>query len=141
MFVVKLEAPSSPQGWLLHSDCAAPLVIFPLPPSSLCCDGLCLLEQHTHLGAATCNQKLKQGLSTHGYYQKGGLELLLRSKLVSEWTNLTISWMFLLHSSIATGCATLKEPQWTQEVLAGIDKVIGCPFDTLIMKKRIMGKF
>lgn len=32
MFVVKLEAPSLPQGWLLHSDCAAPLAIFLLPP-------------------------------------------------------------------------------------------------------------
>lgn len=36
VFVVKLEAPSLPQGWLLHSHCTAPLAIlpstsFPLP--------------------------------------------------------------------------------------------------------------
>ena len=67
VFVVKLEAPSSPQGWLLHSDCAAPLSLFFPPSASLslsllrCCDGLCLLEQHTHLGAAALDPKLKQG--------------------------------------------------------------------------------
>lgn len=104
----------------------------PLPPSR-CCDGLCLLEQHTHLGAATHNQKLKQGLSEHGHYLKGGLELL--------WINLTVSWMFLLYSYIATGCVTLKDPTGAQEVLAGTDKVMGCLFDTLVTKKRIMGKF
>lgn len=112
----------------------------PLPPSR-CCDGLCLLEQHTHLGAATHNQKLKQGLSKHGYYLKGGLELQLRSVLLLEWTSLTVSWMFLLYSYIGTGCVTLKDPTGTQEVLAGTDKVMGCLFDTLITKKRIMGKF
>lgn len=71
MFVVKLEAPSLPEGWLFHSDSAL-LAVFLLPPSlsfslppSLCYDGLCLLEQHTHLGAATCDQKLKLGLSLH----------------------------------------------------------------------------
>lgn len=31
MLVVKLEAPSLPQGWLLHSD-SAPLAVIPLPP-------------------------------------------------------------------------------------------------------------
>lgn len=64
MFVVKPEAPSLPQGWQLLSDCAAPLTIFsptslPLRPR-LCCDGVCLLEQHTHLGAATEDQQLKR---------------------------------------------------------------------------------
>lgn len=133
MFVVKLETP----GWLLHSDSAACLAVFPLPPSLSsppfhCCDGLCLLERHSNLGVATCNQKLKQGSDTGGHYQEGGLDLLLKSKLLSEWTNL-ISWMFLLSSYYVTGCVTQKEPTGHQEVLAHIEKVLGCLFDILVM--------
>lgn len=82
------------------------------------CDGLCLLEQHTHLGAATCHQKLQLNLSTQGYYQKGGPELLLRIWRLLEWTNITISWMFLFSSFSATACVTQKEPAGTQEVQA-----------------------
>lgn len=100
MFVVKLETP----GCLLHSDCiqTACLVVFPLPPSLSsppfhCCDGLCLLEQHSNLGVATCNQKVKRGFHTGGHYQEGGLELLLKNKLLSAWTSL-ISWMLLFSS-------------------------------------------
>lgn len=85
-------------GCLIQTVQHLSLFFLYLSPSR-CCDGLCLLEQHTHLGAATCKQKLKQGLSTHGYYRKTGLELLSRSSLLLEWTNLTISRMFLLYSS------------------------------------------
>lgn len=62
------EAPSSPQGELLHSHRAATslAVFFPFPspsPRLHRCDGPCLSEQHTHLGAATCRRKLNRALS------------------------------------------------------------------------------
>lgn len=62
------EAPSSPPGELLHSHrTATSLAVFsPFPSPSLRlhhCDGPCLSEQHTHLGAATCRRKLKRALS------------------------------------------------------------------------------
>lgn len=44
--------------------------------------------------------------------------------------------------SSATGCVTQREQTGTQEVLADKNKVLGClSTQTLIMTKRIMGKF
>ena len=51
------------RGGCFIQTLAAPLAVFSPSPPSLCPpshrgDGLCLLEQHTHLGAAACNQRL-----------------------------------------------------------------------------------
>lgn len=118
VFAVKLQAPSLPQGWLLHSHCAAPLAIPPPPlPPSLSLPRTAVMVCVCWSNTPTWVQQRaaknwNRLLSLQGYYQWGGLELLLRSWMLSEWTHLTISWMFL-SSARATGCVTQKRPTET----------------------------